>query len=122
MFRHSSPLYAASKKQNALIDGIARTSAFATMLLANIDLHVANAVAPCAKVKWNGRLIGLAAYVANVGDSGLGKSPAAGPFMDHRRALVAAHDTATLAAWQEHKGRMTAWSAAYSGTQKAIGS
>jgi hypothetical protein len=41
--------------------------------------------------------------------------------MEHRRALIATHDTATLSAWQEHKGRMTAWYAEYSGTQKAIG-
>ncbi|MGS0974103.1 DUF3987 domain-containing protein [Burkholderia glumae] len=117
----SFPLQALSKKQRALVDGIARTDAFATMLLCNIDVHVANAVAPCAKVKWNARLFGLTVYGANVGDSGLGKSPAAGPFMEHRRALIAAHDRATLAACREHKGRMAAWNAEYSGAQKAIG-
>ncbi|MEX3981495.1 DUF3987 domain-containing protein [Paraburkholderia sp. EG287A] len=104
-----------------MIEAVARTSAFETMLAGNIDVHVANAVGPCVKVKWNGRLSGLTTHAAIVGDSGLGKSPAGRPFMEHRRALIATHDMATLSAWQEHKGRMTAWHAEYSGTQKAIG-
>lgn len=115
------PLNVVSKEQGALIEGIARTSAFATMLVGNIDAHVANAVGPCVKAKWNGRLFGPAAFIGIGGASGVGKSPASKPFMDQRHALVAAHDTATLAAWQEHKGRMTAWHAEYAGTQRAIG-
>ena len=121
MSGNSVPLHALSKKQRALVEAVARTSAFATMLAGNIDAHVANAAGPCAKVKWNGQLSGLTTYAAIVGDSGLGKSPAGRPFMEHRRALIAAYDAETLSAWQEHKGRVTAWNAEYSGTQKAIG-
>ncbi|MEC5407425.1 DUF3987 domain-containing protein [Paraburkholderia sp. MPAMCS5] len=121
MSGNSVPLHALSKKQRALVDAVARTATFATMFAGVIDTHTANAVAPCAKVKWNGRLIGLAAYIGIGGASGVGKSPAAEPLMNHRRAVIAAHDTETLAAWQEHRGRMTAWYAEYAGTQRAIG-
>lgn len=117
---NSFPLYAASKKERALIGAWARSTAFATILKGTIDVHVANAVAPCARAKWNGRSFELTVYAAKVGESGVGKSPAEQPFIDHHRHLIAAHDTATLSARQEHKGRMAAWSATYSGNQKAI--
>lgn len=81
MSGNSVPLHALSRKQRALVEAVARTATFATMFAGVIDTHTANAVAPCAKAKWNGRLIGLAAYIGMGGASGVGKSPAAEPLL-----------------------------------------
>ncbi|MBR8163967.1 DUF3987 domain-containing protein [Burkholderia vietnamiensis] len=115
------PLYALSSKQRALIEAVARSSAFECMLAGNTDGHIAKAVGPCVAVKTpDGRQRDPYSCFMIVGRSGAGKSPAAEPFMQHFNGLVAAHDTATLSAWQEHKGRMAAWQAEYSGTERAI--
>ncbi|NYH22888.1 DUF3987 domain-containing protein [Paraburkholderia bryophila] len=115
------PLHALSSTERAIIKAWARTAAFEIPAAGYMDGYVSQAAGPCAVVKTpDGTLLDSSTYVTVCAPSSAGKTPASRPFIEHRASAVAAHDASTLSAWQEHKGRMTAWQADYSGTERGI--
>ncbi|RIV48791.1 DUF3987 domain-containing protein [Burkholderia pseudomallei] len=115
------PVHALPPKQRAIIGAWARTAAFEILVAGYMDGYVSQAAGPCAVVKTpDGTLLDSSTYAAVCAPSSAGKTPASRPFIEHLASTVAAHDASTLAVWQEYRGRMTAWQAGYSGTERGI--
>jgi hypothetical protein len=115
------PLHALSSTERAIIEAWARTPAFEILVAGYMDGYVSQAAGPCVAVKApDSTQSDSSTNVTVCASSSVGKTPAGRPFIEHQASLVAAHDTSTLAAWQELKGRMTAWQADYSGTERGI--